>query len=116
MTEPVSAIRNLGPASVDQFARAGIHSAEEVRALGAEAAYRRLILAGTRPHFIGFYALVMGLQGRRWNDLGPDEKAELRVVFDRLVAGIAEKAKGRSDFEAALDMLGVRDPDVPGRR
>lgn len=107
MTEPVSAIRNIGPKSVPGFARAGLTTADQVRALGAEEAYRRLILAGTRPHFIGFYALAMGLQGRLWSDITPDEKAELRVVFDALVAGLGGEAKGRSDFEAALNALGV---------
>ena len=65
----MSAIRNLGPRSVEMFARAGIRTAGELRALGADEAYRRLIASGTRPHFIGFYALVMGLQGRPWNGL-----------------------------------------------
>ncbi|MFZ0097748.1 MAG: competence protein TfoX, partial [Gemmobacter sp.] len=31
MAEPVSSIPNLGPASEAAFARAGIHSAEELR-------------------------------------------------------------------------------------
>ena len=45
---PVSALRNLGPAVEAACAQAGIHSAEELRALGADAAYRRLLAAGTR--------------------------------------------------------------------
>ena len=111
MSEPVSAIRNIGPKSVPGFARAGLHTADAVRALGAVEAYRRLILAGTRPHFIGFYALAMGLQGRLWSDITPQEKAELRRVFDALVAGAGADARGRSDLEAALNLLGVRDTE-----
>lgn len=87
MSDPVSAIRNLGPASVDQFARAGIHTADELRDLGADAAYAKLLSAGTRPHFIGYYALVMGLQGRPWNDCKGAEKAALRKRFDQICAG-----------------------------
>ena len=64
MTDPVSSIRNLGPASDREYARAGIHSADELRALGPDEAYRRVLAAGTRPHFIGYYAMVMGVQGR----------------------------------------------------
>lgn len=105
MTDPVSSIRNLGPRSEEQFARAGIHTADEVRALGADEAYRRLIESGTRPHFIGYYALVMGLQGRPWNHLDDREKDELRVRFDELVA--ASSAGHRSELEQALDALGV---------
>lgn len=108
MTTPVSSIRNLGPASDASFAKAGLTSAEQVRALGAEATYAALIKAGTRPHFIGFYALVMGLQGRPWNDCQGDEKAALRATFDKIKAdAFGAKEKGRSELEAALDMIGV---------
>jgi len=74
MTEPVSSIRNIGPAGEKLFVRAGIHSAQHLRDLGADAAYRRLLQSGARPHFIGYYVLVMGLQGRPWNDCKGAEK------------------------------------------
>lgn len=101
--QPVSTIRNLGPKSDAAFARAGIDSADALREMGAEEAYRRLLRAGSRPHFIAFYALVMGLQGRAWNDAIGAEKAALRQRFDDIVA----EEKGRPDIEAALDFLGV---------
>lgn len=88
----VSTIRNLGPASEDGFRRAGMTTAEEVRALGADEAYARLIAAGTRPHFIGYYALVMGLQGRPWNDCQGPEKVALRARFDAIRARAAARA------------------------
>lgn len=105
MPTPVSSIPNLGPASEAAFARAGIHSAEEIRAMGADAAYLRLLQTGSQPHFIGYYVLVMGLQGRPWNDCKGAEKAALRKRFDALKA--AGHDKGRSEMEAALDALGV---------
>jgi|SRR5690606_2034542 hypothetical protein len=83
---PVSTIPNLGPATEAAFARAGIASAEDLRAMGADAAYLRWLKAGLPPHFIGYYALVMGLQGRPWNDCRGTEKAALRVRFDALKA------------------------------
>lgn len=107
MPSPVSIIPNLGPASEAAFAKAGIHSAEEVRALGPDEAYRRLLAAGTQPHFIGYYVLVMGLQGRPWNDCQGEEKKQLRIRFDALKSAIPAKTKGRSELEAALDILGV---------
>ena len=103
--EPVSAIRNLGPRSVEMFAKAGINSAAELRQLGADAAYRKLLQAGSRPHFIGYYALVMGLQGRPWNDLNATEKAGLRRQFDQLVA--ESKSEPLTGIERELDRLGV---------
>ena len=102
---PVSAIRNLGPASDKAFAHAGIHSAEQLRALGPDEAYRRLLKAGSKPHFIGYYALVMGLQGRPWNDCQGAEKTALRARFDALKASAHDK--GRSELETALDRIGV---------
>jgi DNA transformation protein and related proteins len=105
MSDPVSAIRNLGPASEAAFAKAGIHSAEELRDMGADEAYRRLLQSGAAPHFIGYYVLVMGLQGRPWNDCQGEEKDTLRRRFDALKA--QAKGKGRSEIEAALNLFGV---------
>ncbi len=116
MAEPVSSILNLGPASEAAFARAGIHSAEEIRAMGADAAYLRLIEAGTQPHFIGYYVLVMGLQGRPWNDCQGEEKRALRVRFDRLKlqarAAVAASEGADHALDRALAAIGV----VPKRR
>lgn len=108
MSEPVSSIRNLGPAMEEACAKAGIGSAEALREMGADEAYRRLLLSGMRPHFIGYYVLVMGLQGWPWNDCKGAEKTALRVRFDALKAEIA----GRSDsvptgIERFLDQIGV---------
>ncbi len=106
--DPVSSIKNIGPASEAAFAKAGVHTATQLRTLGADEAYRRLLAAGTQAHFIGYYVLVMALQGRPWNDCKGDEKAALRKRFDALKAEFAgSHAKGRSDLEAALNMFGV---------
>lgn len=86
MSTPVSSIRNLGPSMEAACAKAGIHSAEALRSLGADETYRRLLASGMRPHFIGYYVLVMGLQGRPWNDCKGEEKKALRVRFDALKA------------------------------
>lgn len=102
---PISSIPNLGPATEAAFAKAGVHSAQELRALGADEGYLRLLRSGTAPHFIGYYVIVMGLQGRPWNDCKGAEKAELRLRFDSLKAQIPNK--GRSELDAALDFLGV---------
>ena len=112
MTEPVSSIRNLGPASDAAFARAGITSADELRAIGPDEAYRRLLAAGTRPHFIGYYAMVMGLQGRPWNDARGDEKTALRVRFDAIKAPASATPPETGlppDLADFLDRHGIRD-------
>lgn len=110
MTEPVTAIRNLGPATAAAFARAGIATAGEIRALGPDAAYARLLAAGERPHFIAYYALVMGLMGRPWNDCRGAEKAALRARFDALLATGAGDAGAGARLAADLAELGVLEP------
>ena len=105
MTTPISSIRNLGPATEWHFAKAGITTAEQLHALGAHEAYRRWLQVGLPPHFIGYYVLHMGLQGRSWNDCQGAEKKALRITFDALVA--ETRARGNAEIEAALNLFGV---------
>lgn len=86
-------------------ARAGIHSAEALRNLGADDAYAKLLASGTKPHFIGYYVLVMALQGRPWNDCKGKEKADLRVRFDAIKSSNSDL--GRSELEKVLNQIGV---------
>ena len=110
---PVTSLRNVGPATAAAFARAGITTAEEVRALGADEAYARLIESGERPHFIGYYVLHMALQGRPWSDCRGEEKAALRARFDALKAARWDRA--RTALDAFMDEFGLVDP-AAGRR
>ena len=105
MPSPVSSIPNLGPASEAAFAKAGITSAEQIRDMGADAAYRALLASGTQPHFIGYYVLHMGLQGRPWNDCQGAEKKALRARFDAIKA--CNGGTARSELEQALQFFGV---------
>ena len=111
MGSPVSTIRNLGPAMDAACAKAGIPDAETLRDLGADETYRRLLHTGMRPHFIGYYVLVMGLQGRPWNDCKGDEKKALRVRFDAIKAEAFDS--GLSAFEQALNDIGVIERTKP---
>lgn len=106
MTEPLTSIRNVGPAMAASLERAGIADAGALRALGPEAAYARMLDAGERPHFMAYLALVTGLQGRPFGDPGPAEKARLRARFDAIRA----QAAPPPGIEAALDALGVTRP------
>jgi DNA transformation protein and related proteins len=111
VSRPVSSLRNLGPRSDASFARAGIGSAEELVALGADAAYRRLLASGVRPHFGGYWALVLAIEDRHWRECDAEEKAALRARFERLKA----EPGGRAALEAELDRLGVRDQPTSSR-
>jgi len=105
MASSVTTIRNVGPAVEAACLRAGIRSAEELRELGADDAYARMIRAGSRPHVIGYYSLVMGLQGRPWNDCRGAEKDALRARFDAIRAQALPQPV--SDLDRALAEIGV---------
>jgi len=105
MNTPISSIRNLGPSYEEACARAGIATAEQLRELGADETYSLLLKTGTRPHFIGYYVLVMGLQGRPWNDCKGEEKKALRIRFDAIKESAFDK--GLSELEATLNQIGV---------
>lgn len=110
MPEPVTAVRNVGPAMAESLARGGVGSADDLRAIGPDEAYARTIEAGDRPHFMAYLALVMGLQGRPFNDAAPTEKTALRVRFDAIKARVSPAAP--PGIEAALDAIGVRQPTI----
>ena len=101
----LTSIKNIGPAFEIALKSAGITTAEELRALGADAAYAKMLEGGSKPHFIGYYVLHMALQGRPWNDCKGDEKKALRKQFDKIKAGSFDEA--RSELEQFLNKIGV---------
>jgi DNA transformation protein len=103
----ISTIRNIGPATEALYNAAGIMTAETLRDMGADAAYARLLQTGNRPHFIGYYALHMALQGRPWNDCKGKEKKALRSAFDTLKARYFNTEK--SELDAFMDQFGLID-------
>lgn len=115
MSTSLTSIKGIGPATAEGFMRAGITSAEDLREIGADAAYAAWIEAGNPAHFIGYYALHMALQGRPWNDCRGAEKAAFRKKFAVLKARIAPedssapsaKERGRARLDAALSEIGL---------
>lgn len=101
----LTSIRNIGPAFEASLKSVGVNTAEDLRALGADAAYAKMLEGGSRPHFIGYYVLHMALQGRPWNDCKGNEKKALRKKFDAIKAGSFDKA--RSELEQFLNKIGV---------
>jgi DNA transformation protein len=108
MDSDLTTIDNIGPATARALIAAGIPDAASLRRIGAHEAYRALLLAGGKPHFIWYYVLVMALQGRPWNDCRGAEKAALRARFDALVAEV--RGNPLTGIEAELDLIGLRRP------
>ena len=103
----LTSIRNVGPAMAEALRASGIPDAPGLREMGADAAYGRLLAQGHRPHFIAYYALVMGLQGRPWNDAKGAEKVALRQRFDALVQSARATAPNPAALDRALAEIGV---------
>ncbi|MFT5631529.1 MAG: DNA transformation protein [Gammaproteobacteria bacterium] len=101
----LTTIRNIGPAQEKALIGVGISTAAQLRDLGADAAYTRLLKSGSRPHFIMYYVLHMALQGRPWNDCKDDEKQALRIRFDKIKAATFDVE--RSELETFLNRIGV---------
>ena len=101
----LTTIRNIGPAQEKALTDVGITTAAQLRDLGADAAYTRLLKSGSRPHFIMYYVLHMALQGRPWNDCKGDEKQALRVRFDKIKAATFDVE--RSELETFLNRIGL---------
>jgi len=107
MADKPSSIRNVGPAGDEFFGRAGIESADQLRELGADEAYFRALQAGGKAHFIGYYVLVMGLQGRPWNDCKGAEKTALKARFEAIKKRARHSGRSETALDAALRDIGV---------
>lgn len=108
MASDLTSIDTIGPATEKALIAAGVPDAATLRRIGAHEAYRALLTAGNRPHFIWYYVLHMALQGRPWNDCQGAEKAALRARFDSLVAEV--RGTPLAGIEAELDAIGLRKP------
>ena len=77
-SQPVSALRNLGPKSAMILVEAGISTLDELRELGAVKAY--VWVKSLRPKLVSFdplWALAAGLEDRDWHELDATEKESL---------------------------------------
>lgn len=76
----MTALKNIGPKSRVWLAEIGIHTLEDLEALGAVETYRRL--KANRPTEVSLnmlWALQGALLNIHWNALSPDMKADLRA-------------------------------------
>jgi len=77
---PMECLRNIGPKSATLLRAAGIDSAENLREIGAAAAYRRLKFVEPRRVSLNMlWALQGALTDRDWRDIPPAEKARLQA-------------------------------------
>lgn len=72
-------MKNMGPKSSEWLASVGIHSLDDVAALGVVEAYKRVKAAYPDKVSLNLlYGLQAALLDISWNELPPDIKAELK--------------------------------------
>jgi hypothetical protein len=77
-------MKSLGPKSSEWLASVGIHTLDDVAALGVVEAYKRVKAAYPDKVSLNLlYGLQAALLDISWNELPPDIKAELKRQVDQ---------------------------------
>jgi hypothetical protein len=74
-------IKNFGPYMVKTLQSIGISSREDLLATDYKQIATALEAAGIRPHLNFFYSIEMGLQGRPWMAITPQEKRDIQRIL-----------------------------------
>lgn len=80
--EAIADLQGLGPKSAEMLARAGITSVEQLRQLGAAAAYVRARAANGGASLNLLWALEGALTGRPWQEVARQERTRLLLELD----------------------------------
>ncbi|MBP8184638.1 MAG: TfoX/Sxy family protein [Pseudomonas sp.] len=84
MNDELLELKNLGKTSAQWLHASGIHSASDLRRLGAVDAYRAVKARGFRASKVLLYAIEGALLDVNWNDLPAAHKAELNGLLDAI--------------------------------
>lgn len=92
MTAPK--LRNIGPKSMAWLRQTGVRSLDDLKAVGALAAYVRVKRAGFRPSLNLLYALEGAIVDCHWQDIPDERRAQLVLEADAAVA-LLPQPKGK---------------------
>lgn len=87
MSDPLSALPNIGAVLEEQLNRAGVRTPEMLRALGSREAWLKVRGIDPRACLHKLQALEGAIRGVRKNQLPQSVKDELRVFFERYRQG-----------------------------
>ena len=87
-------LRNIGPKSMAWLRQTGVRTLEDLKAVGALAAYVRVKRAGFRPSLNLLYALEGAILDCHWQDIPEARRAELIADAEAQVA-LLPQPKGR---------------------
>ena len=71
---------NMGPVSTIWLRAIGVETLEDLRSMGIEEAFRRLIEYGFTANALMLYAMEGARMGTHWNAISDARKAELREL------------------------------------
>lgn len=86
-------LKNIGAASVNILHAVGIHSVDDLKEVGPVETYMRIKNRGINVSKVMLYALQGALDNTHWNDLSPQEKAELIEAADTFNIDLVHSAK-----------------------
>ncbi|MFV3406858.1 MULTISPECIES: TfoX/Sxy family protein [Pseudomonas] len=82
MNDELQHLKNLGKTSAQWLHAVGIHSASDLRRLGAVGAYQAVRTRGFRASKVLLYAIEGALLDMHWNDLPEERKQALNQQLD----------------------------------
>lgn len=77
----LQSLPNIGPELERQLNRAGIDTAKQLKEIGSREAWLRIRAFDPSACLMRLSALEGALQGVRWHDLAPLQKAELKEFY-----------------------------------
>ena len=87
MNDELQHLKNLGKTSAQWLHAVGIHSAADLKRLGAVDAYRAVKARGFRASKVLLYAIEGALLDVHWNDIPAERKEALNRQVELLSAG-----------------------------
>lgn len=82
MSDNLATLRNLGPKSQQMLERAGLRTLDDVRQLGAVAAFLRVKTTDAGATLNLLWALEGALSGRHWRDVAREDRTRLLLELD----------------------------------
>ena len=84
---------NLGPRSLEMMSKAGIHSLEDLRALGSVEAYLKVRRVWKDASLNLLWAMEGAVSGRQWREVAKHDRLDLLTRLEAV-----QEASGRKRF------------------
>ncbi|MDO8991294.1 MAG: TfoX/Sxy family protein [Sideroxyarcus sp.] len=88
----IADLPNFGPKSQQMLEQAGIHTIEQLRALGAVRGYVQVKRAGTNASLNLLWAMEGTLSGRHWQDVAKNDRLRLLLELEDIEKGFVKQS------------------------